>query len=84
MQNSTFVVIDSNYRTRHELVRALGTMAYVVPADSLEELGGRWPEQGWLLVHDTGTQVADTQRALREAMPRGPSAKEATAARAQA
>lgn len=41
MQNSTFVVIDSNYRTRHELVRALGTMAYVVPADSLEELGGR-------------------------------------------
>ena len=67
MQNSTFVVIDSNYRTRHELVRALGTMAYVVPADSLEELGGRWPEQGWLLVHDTGTQVADTQRALREA-----------------
>lgn len=64
---TTFIVVDGNYRNRHELTLALGEMGYVVPADTLEDLGGRWPEQAWLLVNDEGSLLTDTQRALHEA-----------------
>ena len=67
MQDTVFVVVDNNYRNRHELTLALSGMGYVVPADTLEDLGSRWPEQAWLLVHDEGTQLAETQQALRAA-----------------
>ena len=67
MQDTVFVVVDNNYRNRQELTLALSGMGYVVPADTLEDLGSRWPEQAWLLVHDEGTQLAETQQALRAA-----------------
>jgi len=54
MQENTFIVVDCNYRNRNELTLALGEMGYVVPADTLDDLGGRWPEGAWLLVHDAG------------------------------
>lgn len=67
MQETTFVVIDGNYRNRHELTLALGEIGYVVPADNFDELGGRWPERAWLLVHDEGELVADSLKAMEEA-----------------
>ncbi|KWV96336.1 response regulator transcription factor [Erythrobacter sp. AP23] len=67
MHESTFIVVDSDYKSRHELTLALGKMGYVIPADTLEELGGRWPEEAWLLVHDEGLQLSRTQRDMREA-----------------
>ena len=57
MQENTFIVVDCNYRNRNELTLALGEMGYVVPADTLDDLGGRWPEGAWLLVHDEGPQL---------------------------
>lgn len=67
MQETTFVVIDGNYRNRHELTLALSEIGYVVPADTFEDLGGRWPEKAWLLVHDDGDLVAETITAMQEA-----------------
>ena len=67
MQENTFIVVDCNYRNRNELTLALGEMGYVVPADTLDDLGGRWPEGAWLLVHDEGPQLPQTQQALRSA-----------------
>lgn len=67
MRDTTFVVVDGNYRNRHELTLALGEVGYVVPVDTLEDLGGRWPEQAWLLVHDGGDLLAETFQALARA-----------------
>jgi len=67
MQETTFIVVDDDYKSRHELTLALGKLGYVVPADTLEELGGRWPEEAWLLVHDEGLQLSRAQRDMREA-----------------
>ena len=71
MQENTFIVVDCNYRNRNELTLALGEMGYVVPADTLDDLGGRWPEGAWLLVHDEGPQLPQTQQALRSAQAPG-------------
>lgn len=67
MQDTTFIVVDGNYRNRHELTLALGDAGYVVPADTLEDLGGRWPDHAWMLVHDGGGLLAATQEALHAA-----------------
>lgn len=67
MQDTTFIVVDGNYRNRHELTLALGDAGYVVPADTLEDLGGRWPDHAWMLVHDGGDLLAATQEALHAA-----------------
>ena len=67
MQETTFIIVDSNYRNRQELTQALGDMGYVVPLDTLDDLGSRWPEQAWLLVHDEGDLLAETQQALQVA-----------------
>jgi len=67
MQENTFIVVDNDYRNRNELTMALGKIGYVVPADSLDDLGGRWPEEAWVLVHDHGLQLTRTMRDLRQA-----------------
>ncbi|AXK42885.1 LuxR C-terminal-related transcriptional regulator [Erythrobacter sp. SN021] len=67
MQENTFIVVDNDYRSRNELTMALGKIGYVVPADSLDDLGGRWPEEAWVLVHDHGLQLTRAMRDLRQA-----------------
>ena len=64
MQDTTFIVVDGNYRNRQELTLALGEVGYIVPVDTLEELGGRWPEEAWLLVYDGDGLLAETLQAL--------------------
>ena len=53
MQENTFIVVDNDYRNRNELTMALGKIGYVVPADSLDDLGGRWPEEAWVCLRGT-------------------------------
>lgn len=67
MTEMTFIVVDRDSIGRNKLVRLLSTKGYVVPLDTLEELGDRWPEDAWILVHDEAGQVESALRTLAEA-----------------
>ena len=59
------VVVDADFRRRAAISHCLsGSQIHVEPFDGLDELVGRWPRDGLLLVHDEGQMVRQTIEAM--------------------
>lgn len=64
MNKQTFIIADRDCTNRNALARAVSEIGYVIPVDTLEELGDRWPNHAWLIVADEGNQLRDALACL--------------------
>ncbi|WP_375291819.1 response regulator transcription factor [Qipengyuania sp.] len=64
MREQTFIIADSDCTNRNSLARAVSEFGYVIPVDTLEELGDRWPDNAWLIVADEGGQLREALACL--------------------
>ena len=49
------------------MARAISDIGYAIPLETLDELGGRWPQDAWVIVSDEGNQLVDALSSLDQA-----------------
>lgn len=59
-RRNNLLLVDGDFRRRAAISHCLsGTGLHVEPFEDTPELFSRWPREGLLLVHDSGTAIAD-------------------------